>query len=178
MRHVLGRRQQSDKLASIETDPNGAPNLPCGHRLFRAWIPPAFWTALIIVAIRRRCATCRCSPAFLYSLNSARTWQSSQPIRCRSDGIVRTPQEATCAICASASSFAFIGSTIRGSSARRKDTVDSAFGNLHNKQHRSERPTMQGRTIKCAVLTSAWQSSRRRGHFRLPHCRQAGTQSA
>jgi hypothetical protein len=74
MRHVLGRRQQSDNWCT----------LPCGHRLSRAFIPPASWTALIIVAIRRRCATCRCSPDFLYSLNSARTWPSSQPIRSRS----------------------------------------------------------------------------------------------
>ena len=66
------------------------------------------------------------------------------------DGIVRVPQEATCAICSSACSFAFIGSTIRGSSALRKDTVDTASGNLHNKQHINERPTMQQRTIKSA----------------------------
>jgi hypothetical protein len=52
--------------------------------------------------------------------------------------------------CLSACSFAFIGSTIRGSSALRKDTVDSASGNLHNKQHINERPTMQQRTIKSA----------------------------
>jgi hypothetical protein len=80
-----------------------------------------------------------------FSSNLAKLTTNQKQI---TDGIVRVPQEATCAICSSACSFAFIGSTIRGTSARRKETVDSAFGNLHDKQHRNESPTMQGRTIK------------------------------